>query len=591
MVLALGVAVLGVVKVWRPRPDVELRLTIAPVAALLALTLWSLRVLSRRRPPLEGALALDRHYGLKSGITNALSFAQEDCTRRTPLKELTIREALAVDPGQLSSRDVCPLRRPPYVGLSAALILVLAVVSLLEGRTEGVQPPRPSAPPFDALVVNDDDLNLFRHWTDELERAQGGRTLTSAHQFNRLVEDLAERRLDLREALRRVDALEQSLQQGAEVERAAFDKTLDRIAEQLGSSSLGKPVATHLAERRLDDAAEALEELAKSLKSAKPPSRAELARLRESLQAASDAQHQHLKALAGRQSEMEQRRKRLLDKRRREGQLAPSELEELRSIERQHRRLRRDRASSEQARKRLSRLEQELARAARDLMKDLGMSAADLNAGAENLRDAARQRMSQEQQQQVLERLRQLREVLRHQGRPGQERFERLKRFSQRARGASGKGRPEGRAGEPGTGAAGRQSTTAGVTLGQGAPFVPVPMTMGPDPGAGDPAVQEQDGASSAAGHAQGPEVGGEATDRDDLQTRDVSAVAQDTGQGSASSEVIQGAAERGFVGRDYRDVYVAYEGVAERALERDEIPPGYRHHVQRYFQLIRPRE
>jgi hypothetical protein len=64
-----------------------------------------------------------------------------------------------------------------------------------------------------------------------------------------------------------------------------------------------------------------------------------------------------------------------------------------------------------------------------------------------------------------------------------------------------------------------------------------------------------------------------------------------DTGEGEASSEVIYGAAQRGFVGRGYQKVYTDYRTVAERVMEQDEIPPGYRFYVRRYFQLIRPRE
>ena len=74
-------------------------------------------------------------------------------------------------------------------------------------------------------------------------------------------------------------------------------------------------------------------------------------------------------------------------------------------------------------------------------------------------------------------------------------------------------------------------------------------------------------------------------------ETHDVSAAGIDTGQGAASAEVIHGAAERGFVGKEYRDVYREYETVAEQSLEHDQIPPGYRFYVRRYFQLIRPRE
>lgn len=61
-------------------------------------------------------------------------------------------------------------------------------------------------------------------------------------------------------------------------------------------------------------------------------------------------------------------------------------------------------------------------------------------------------------------------------------------------------------------------------------------------------------------------------------------------GNGPSRSEVIQGAAGRGFAGQPYEQVFTDYEGHAEEVLERDEIPSGYRFYVRRYFQLIRPR-
>jgi hypothetical protein len=64
-----------------------------------------------------------------------------------------------------------------------------------------------------------------------------------------------------------------------------------------------------------------------------------------------------------------------------------------------------------------------------------------------------------------------------------------------------------------------------------------------------------------------------------------------DTGQGHAASEAVYGAAERGFVGRGYKDVYTQYRTVMEDSLSKDEIPAGYESYVRRYFQLIRPRE
>ena len=37
--------------------------------------------------------------------------------------------------------------------------------------------------------------------------------------------------------------------------------------------------------------------------------------------------------------------------------------------------------------------------------------------------------------------------------------------------------------------------------------------------------------------------------------------------------------------------MYTDYRAHAEDVLERDQVPPGYRFYVRRYFQLIRPRD
>ena len=73
--------------------------------------------------------------------------------------------------------------------------------------------------------------------------------------------------------------------------------------------------------------------------------------------------------------------------------------------------------------------------------------------------------------------------------------------------------------------------------------------------------------------------------------TQDTSVQGNDTGQGGSRSEVILGAAERGFASKGYTKVYREYHTVAEEALNKDEIPGGYRFYVRRYFQLIRPRD
>jgi hypothetical protein len=109
-------------------------------------------------------------------------------------------------------------------------------------------------------------------------------------------------------------------------------------------------------------------------------------------------------------------------------------------------------------------------------------------------------------------------------------------------------------------------------------------------PATGDKGDPGNEGGGKNAGTSHNPNLRGEASNLKS-RTKDVTAVAADTGQGAASSEVIYGAAQRGFVGGSYRKIYTDYHTVAEQVLNRDQIPPGYRFYVQRYFQLIRPRE
>ena len=95
---------------------------------------------------------------------------------------------------------------------------------------------------------------------------------------------------------------------------------------------------------------------------------------------------------------------------------------------------------------------------------------------------------------------------------------------------------------------------------------------------------------SKGYGSGSGGAVEGAATNLKS-GTEDTQVAGQDTGQGGSRSEVIQGAAERGFSSRGYTRVYREYHTVAEEALGKDEIPGGYRFYVRRYFELIRPRD
>jgi hypothetical protein len=57
------------------------------------------------------------------------------------------------------------------------------------------------------------------------------------------------------------------------------------------------------------------------------------------------------------------------------------------------------------------------------------------------------------------------------------------------------------------------------------------------------------------------------------------------------TSDVIKDASHSGFANTTYQDIYVEYTRYAEEAMERDKVPPGYRHYINLYFDYIGPRQ
>jgi hypothetical protein len=181
-----------------------------------------------------------------------------------------------------------------------------------------------------------------------------------------------------------------------------------------------------------------------------------------------------------------------------------------------------------------------------------------------------------------------MREVLRQEGQGGEQRKARLERFGERARGQ-----------KPGEGGQGQNQPGKGqgsleLKLGRGSGGdIPIPGTQSGSQGSpGSPGESQASSGEKGQGVGQGHGEGlkGDRS-RLDAQTHEVSAAGIDSGEGTASAEVIYGAAQRGFVGKGYKDIFTEYQSVAEQVIEKDEIPPGYRFYVRRYFQLIRPRE
>ena len=551
----------------------------------LVVIVAALRAAFSRRAALEGAIALDRHHGLDGRVTNALAFAALPAAERTPLMEAAILDA-AEHASKLEPRRAAGIALPQELGYSAVLLAGLAALAVLEVQQHiSVPPPIVKVQP---MLLSADDVELFREIGQQLQKdADDPNVSAAARRFNQLVEDIAAHRMDRREVFERLGQLERELSESSELDQAALDEGLKALARELEKSGITKPAAQALSEKRLADAEQALRELAERLKKqGNPPSKAELDKLRSALEKASQASSEHLAGIEQRRRELQQEQESLL-KKKQQGDSSGKTEQKLGENRRKLERLGRDKEKAERGKQKLSELDKQLAEAARQLMQDMQAAGQSLEQAAEDVNRMSKQQLSDEQKKEMLKRLQELREVLRQQGKGGKEQMDRMQRFGERARGG-GQQKP-GQSGKPGSGS---QPGQLKLSRGQGVGVeVPMPGTAPGAPGGKDQA-DGPPGGEPGQGYGTGhdPNVAGEASKLDG-KTVDVSAAGVDSGQGAASAEVIYGAAERGFVGRGYQKVFTDYQTVAEQVMEQDEIPPGYRFYVRRYFQLIRPRD
>lgn len=617
--LAVSAATLAVRKV---RPDVLANkraweiLIGAGVLALGAVVV----AMARRLPPRAGTIALDRHHHLDGRLTNAIAFA-DGSEPRTPLMEVAIDDACEHGKS-LDPRRAAPIPLPRDFMGSLAAAAGVAAVALLHVPPK-VAPPPPMAKQIDAVQMSPDDVELFRDAAKELaKKDQSPEVKAAVEKFNQLIEDIANKRLDRMEAFRRMEQIERELLSGQEADAKAFDEALKQTAEELKKSDLGKPVGESLEKKDFEKAKKDLKELAQQLKSGGPkkPDKAALDKLRKALERAAAKKKEALAAINEKRNEI---REQLLQKKAQKkdnpdaGAPNPEEERLLKKKERELERLDREAERQAAAQRQLDRLDRDLAKAAEDLMKELGLSAQDLEQAAEDINRMQQEQMSDKEKEELRQRLQELREMLRQQGQGGQQRMARMLKFGKRARGGQGgkqgdkgqgqKGQgqdqdgQDGDDGQDGQGKDGQGKDGQGnMPGGQGGQKV---LVLQKGAGAGQGQMPGGDGqgqpgqgpdGQGAPGKGIGSQHDGNLTGkRTDMKagTTDVQEQGVDTKQGPSNSEVILTAAERGFKGRGYKKVFTDYRTQAEREINKDQVPDGYRFYVHRYFQLIRPRE
>jgi hypothetical protein len=606
----------------RPARVVLVLLALVPIgAAVFAYT--------RALPARAGAVALDRFHGLADRLSSALTFSALPDEERTAFMDAAIDDALA-HAERIDPRHAVPIRAPRDLGAAVGFALALCLLAVFEVRKHA---PITRAQTIEAVDVTADDIDAMREFLEEMrQRDQSEEAKAATQEFNQLIEDLAAKRLDRTEAFRRMQALEDKLLEGREADAKALEEAMQKIGEEMKKAELTRPAGEALDTKNLVDADKQLRELAKKLREQGASlDKAQLEKMREALKRASQDQSKRQEALAHRRDELKNQ---LLQQRQKQPDGGANDQEKslLQKRERELERLDRETQQQEAVGRQLDRLDRELAQAAEDLMKDLGLSASDLEKSAEDINRMAKEQMTDEEKEQLRQKLQELRETIRQQGQGGQGQMQRLRRFQQQARGGqSGRSGPRGQGqqgeGQEGEGqeGQGQGQQQPGGQEGQGQQG----QGQGQQPGGAGQGQQRGQGGevwvlgpngekilmlSQSRGGSGGGQSGGNGGNGDGppnphgwgtghdgkvqggatsakTGTEDTQVAGQETGQGGSRSEVIQGAAERGFTSRGYTRVYREYHTVAEEALNKDEIPGGYRFYVRRYFQLIRPRD
>lgn len=617
--VALGVAILDVALRKVGVVD-ELAARIVLGLALASAAITGAVAYARRLPERAGARALDRFHGWHDRLGSALVFGARPPDDRTPFTDAAIDDAVALASGARPARAV-PIVLPRALAVAAGLAGVWMGLMLFEVRHHAVVA---HARTIDPIEMAPDDLEGVKDFLKQIrDRNPGDDVKVTIEEFNKLVDDIASERLDRTEVFRRLEALDQKLGLASATDRAVLDQRLEAMGNEMRKAELTRSVGVALSNDELPKARDALHQLAKKVRgSSASVDRSKLDQMREAIQ-------KTVQRAQERQNQLERRRQQLADEilktKQNHGDAGTDEEPSLLDKKQAELdRLDRDLSEQRSAGQQLDRLDRELQKAAEDLMKDLGLSAQELDQGAEDLNRLEQQEMSQQQKDDLRQKLEEMRELLRQQGQAGGSQVVRLKRFGRMARGQSGqRGSSQGGAGQSGDsrdGEGGQAQGPQGQAGGSGAQ-AQGPGSGGNPPGnaqggeawivgpngekilmfsearsrsegaqGDDAANPSKAGAPGRWGEGHDPHVQGQPT-QPNMGTEDTQVQGADSAQGGTRSQVILGAAERGFASRNYQKVFTEYHQVAEESLAKDEIPGGYRFYVKRYFDLIRPRE
>lgn len=568
---------------------------------------------------------LDRANVTSDALGSAFDFAarlpREAESAQGALMRAQIRQAEALL-ARVDHRGASRFRRPrdlPALGVVSLAFAAFLAMSIPVPFTRAAIPP--TEPPLSSIKIDGDlyqeALDGLKDVEDLARHSKDEAMLEFLKEYKQLLESLHQGELTREQFEERYKALMQKYFQGNERERGHQKQIAEQIKEvgkELAKSKLTKALGEALEKHDLAAAREELKKLVEKMDQGKlsPMEKKELAKAID--RAAKALQNKDAKQIEEQMRRDEQKLQQQVEQaqsqleklqRRLDQEKDPQQRQSLkRQFQKQKRQLeqlrRQQKQQAEQRRtlERLSRSMQDLAnQLSREKMDDKTRAALEklMKEMSKYQNQAARGgargqgQLTLEQLKEMLKRLRSQRQASKgalsdyldraRQGNQGQ---------GQGCKSCQGTGqKPGGKGPCPSCGGSGRQGGMGGVSLQPGAGGRQGGLSRSGDQG-GDKQGGGQKGGPKW-GTAHKPEtVKGRPTDLAGRHEEHKADAKQ--GAGPSEAQVFQGGAEKGFSSQDYRRVYVQYKKIWQEVLNQEEIPPGYRYLVERYFRLVKPR-
>ena len=549
-----------------------------------AVLLAGLAAALRRVPAAHVAKLIDDSHDLHDRMGTALEFSQT--AERTDFMRAQVEDAVrhATD---VAAKRAAPLRWPRDIRALGLLLLCLAVVVVLRFPT--APPPAVAVVPVEKLEIDPEELEPHRELAKQLQKdADDGNQPElgkMAQELNKLFDQIERKELTKKELFAKLAELEKKYMDGMD---GSFDdmlKKLKKVGDELQKDKLTKEIGDALKRAELKKAKEELEKLAKQIDKLKAQEKKQLAR---TLDKAAQQKLDKKDDLQKKKDELEKQIKRL-QKQLKQNPKDEQAKRRLEKKQRQLERLNQEQQRQAEQRRQLERLNQQMQQAAESLRQKLSPEAQKaLQQLAQQMGKFAQQLSKLGMQGKAQGQLSDLKELLRRlgQGQKGQQ--GKLQDFILRAGGSKPGQQGKLGQGKDGKGKDGKQALVLGQGGQDGTLVLPIPG-QGQQPGkAGQGQDNPQGQPGNGIGTSTNPDFMGKASSL--KSSRKDQFVRGKEGKGPTRSEVILGAAEKGFSSQSYRRVYQDYSQVIEDALKQEDVPLGYKYFVKRYFQLIKPR-